>query len=209
MPFTIEEVLKKIIIKQLTILKKDRQKEYEAIFKEIISQNELYQNLPQTEKEHLIKKAGLLGLSVVSSLNWMLQENKLSSTALEYLKKIQSSDGTLSADSYWNLVDVNAIADDQLTPKLIRILSNNHEDKKEGLSGHFHALPDNLDQKPYKDDYMKFCTDSTRKIMGEVIKIIEEIIEEKPTNLRERSPSWREKLSPTSKKAKKHVTFAE
>ncbi len=171
-------ILKTTLEEKLRNLEEKKRAEYKDIFKQRISKNNVYQSLSTEEQEDLVYKAGVLALSAVSSISWALEKNNNSKSSLKYLKEIKESDGTLEVSRYWNLIEAGIIANDQLTPKLIRILSNDYEIKKRGLSS-FSALPDNLDEKPYKDDYIKFCVDSTKKIMEEVLTMVQEEIKEK------------------------------
>ena len=170
-------ILKKTLEEIFQELKKIKEQNYQKIFQDLVSQNEMYQSLPAEEQADLIDKASLLALNVVSSTNCTLRKNNASKDSLKYLERIQQSDGTLETTRYVILIKENVIVDDQLSPKLIRILNNNEVTKRSGLSS-FKALPDDIDNKPYKEHYLKFCTDATRKILGEVLTIARQKIEE-------------------------------
>ena len=117
-------ILKKTLEEIFQELKKIKEQNYQKIFQDLVSQNEMYQSLPAEEQADLIDKASLLALNVVSSTNCTLRKNNASKDSLKYLERIQQSDGTLETTRYVILIKENVIVDDQLSPKLIRILKN-------------------------------------------------------------------------------------
>ncbi len=180
----------------LHTLKYSKQRESQEKFKTLISQSVIYDGLPAQEQSALLKNAAQIGLSIVASTSWTLKQNHFSAISLKYLRDIQKSDGTMPPSYYWDLVKSGKIYNDQLSIKLIRICSADYNIQKVGISS-FKALPDNLDEKPYKEDYMRFCVNATKEIMQEVLDIVESKLQEDQVRAQQKrkSVSWREKLS--------------
>jgi hypothetical protein len=208
-------ILKKTLSDTLTELKITKQQEYQSIFRDILSKSDLYKSLSAEEKEDLIEKAGYLALNIVSAIKCVLEKNLETNNAdraLEYLQQIRHSNGTLETTLYATLVKEKLICDDQISPKLIRILNNNYETKKQGLSS-FHALPDNLDKKPYKDHYIQFCINTTRTMMDQVLEISEQKLEEEKKKRRIAESNvdelWVQRTASNPTRTNpKHVSFA-
>jgi hypothetical protein len=207
---TPEEVLAELA-RVLTKLKKVKQQEFQNIFKKVVSESDLYKSLPPAEAEDLIEKVGLLALNVAGSVSWTLKENAEQNNidrAFQYLESIQNSDGTLTTGGQISKL----VCDDQMSPTLIRILRNDYRIKKQGLET-FHALPDDIDDKSYKDHYMQFCTDSTKEIMGEAIAIARQQLNKDDKQLptdgkKNKNISWADKISEPDKTVSKRPRFS-
>lgn len=185
---------KRLLVERLKLKK---QKEYQEIFNSNFLQDQVYQNICEDVKNDIVNKFGLLALNVVCSINWALNQNNFSEESIEYLHKIKESDGQMTTNFYWNLVKSNKIDDDQLSLELIRILNNDYKIKKMGIN-YFGAFPENLESQPYKDDYIKLCSDSTREIMKDVLNAVDRKIKDdkiRKDYYRERRLSWNEKLT--------------
>lgn len=166
-----ESILNTTLLEELERLEKIEQQEYQKRFAEIISKNDLYKSIAPEEQEELIKKAGLLALNVISTFSWILERNNYSARSLSYLRTIQESDGSLEIVPYEDLTARGLIAEDKLSIILIAILNNNNYENQKLALLRFNALPGNIDNKPYKDNYIKFCFDSIKEMMEKAINI--------------------------------------
>ncbi len=194
----LKPILKTTLEERLSKLKKAKQQEYRDIFRERVYKNDVYQSLPQEEIEQLLNNSSGLAMNVVGSINCTLRKNKSSDRSLDYLEEIQRSNGELPISLYGNLIKRGMICEDGLSICLLGIVSNNNDNQKWGLS-FFEILPENLDEKPYKDDYLAFCVKATKEIMGEALKISREKLEEERKGRveKKRIVSWVERTSPS------------